>query len=71
MSDDCAQEAVYVPDTACHRVELADDRPREARPCCNDELSRGGRARGDEIEGGFWTGDPWEWLVDFGVGAGL
>jgi hypothetical protein len=71
MPDDGTQEAVYLPDAACHRVELAADRPRVAPPSCKDELSLGGRSRGDEMKGGFWTGDPWERLADFVAGVRL
>lgn len=61
--------AVYLPDAARPGVELAAYRAREARPICKDELARGGPAQGEEVEGGFRTGDAWERVVAFVVGA--
>jgi hypothetical protein len=69
MPDYGTHEAVYLPDAACHGVELASDRLGEARPSCKDELSCGGPAQRDEVDGGFRTGDPWGRAVDFVVGA--
>ena len=69
MPEHGTREAVYLPDAACHGVELAADRPREARPSCKDELSRAGPAQREGVEGGFRTGDRWERVVDFVVGA--
>jgi hypothetical protein len=69
MPNDGTHGAVYLPDAACHGVEFAADRPREARPGCKDELSRGDPARREGVEGGFRTGDRWERVVDFVVGA--
>ena len=62
-------EAVYLSGAACPGVGLAADRPRELGPSCRDELSPGDPARSEEVEGGLRTGDPWERLADFVVGA--
>jgi hypothetical protein len=69
MRDHATRRAVYLADAACAGVELAADRPREARPECKHELSRRDPAQGEEVEGGFWTGYPWERAVDFVVAA--
>lgn len=69
MPEHGTREAVYLPDAACHGVELAADRPREARPSCKDELSRGGPTQREGVEGGFRTGDRWGRVVDFVEGA--
>lgn len=69
MPEHGTREAVYLPDAGCHGVALAADRPRGAQPSCKDELSRAGPAQRDEVEGGFRTGDRWERVVDFVVGA--
>jgi hypothetical protein len=68
MPNDGIHGAVYLPDAVLHGVDLAANRPREARPTCEDELSRGGPAR-REVDGGFRAGDRWERVVDFVVGA--
>jgi hypothetical protein len=69
MPDHGIHEADYLPDVACAVVELAADRPREARPACKDELSRGDAAQSEAVEGGFRTGGRWEPVVDCIVGT--
>jgi hypothetical protein len=69
MRDHGTDEAVYLVDAAHPGVELAADRVRQARPSCNDELSRGRPARRDEVEGGFRTGNSCERVVDYLVVA--
>jgi hypothetical protein len=64
-----AYEAVYLRGVAWPGAELAADRPREARRSAGDELSRGGRERRPEVEGGFRTDDSWERVVDLVVRA--
>lgn len=61
--------AVNLRDAACPGVEVGAYRPCEGRPSCNDGLSRGGLAHGEEVEDGFRTGDRWEGVVDYIVGA--
>jgi len=61
--------AVCLPGAACPGVEVAAYRQREARPSCKDELLRGGPAQGEEVEDGFRTGDRWERVLDYIVGA--
>ena len=64
LPNDGIRGAVYLPAAILHGVELAANRPREARPRCEDELSRGARRGG--TDGGFRVGDWWERVVDFG-----
>lgn len=69
MPDHRTHEGVRLPDAACRGVGAAADRPREARPSCKDGLSRGGPARGAEVEDGCRTGEALERVVDYIVGA--
>jgi catechol-2,3-dioxygenase len=64
MSDHGTHEAISLPDADSNGIELAADRPREARPACEDELSRIGPAQLEEVEGGVRTHDRWERVVD-------
>jgi hypothetical protein len=58
-------ETVHLRSAACPGVELAADRPREARPSCLVESSRGDRLECEQVERSFPTVDPWERVVDF------
>jgi hypothetical protein len=69
VRDHATHDAVYLADVACAGVELAADRRRDSRPGCKHELSRGDPAHGEEVQGGFWTGYPWERAVAFVMGA--
>jgi catechol-2,3-dioxygenase len=67
MRDHGTDEPVYLPDPARRGVELAADRPREARPGSKDGLACGGPVQREGVAGGFRAGDPWERVVDVGA----
>ena len=54
MPNEPTHGAVYLPDAVLRGIELAANRPREARPTCEDELSRLARRGG--TDGGFRVG---------------